>query len=120
MLPPASLEALDEPRRGGERLMSDNTNEILARIEAFRGSMDAQFEAARGDMIVLRGELRRLENRLPSMQDNMTLNMASADRAPQSTDNTRDELRTMDELLSAMSRQIMRLQMRVRQIMGEP
>ena len=62
----------------------------------------------------------RLENAVNGIRDDITENMARADRVHVAADNTRDEVRLLGEQVNAMERQIQRLQTDMRQIKGEP
>jgi chromosome segregation ATPase len=68
----------------------------------------------------LMARMERLENTVSGIRDDITVNMARADRAHAVADNTRDEVRLLGEQVNAMGRQIQRLQTDMRQIKGEP
>jgi hypothetical protein len=54
----------------------------------------------------------RLENAVNGIRDDITKNMARADRAHVAAENTLDEVRLLGEQVNAMERQIQRLQTR--------
>ena len=66
--------------------------------------------------------LDRLQNSNNDIRDDIavSLNYGIADKAQRANDNTRDEVRALAEVQSAMHRQISRLQAQVRELRGEP
>jgi phage shock protein A len=91
--------------------------EGLARLERNQEKLERGHERLRVDLMA---RMDRLDNAITAIRDDITVNMARADRAHEVADSTRSELRLLGEQVNAMERQIQRLQTDVRQIKGEP
>jgi hypothetical protein len=89
----------------------------LARLEAGQGAIVVEQTRLRVDMM---GKLEAIQNALTGIRDDIGVNMGSADRAILANDHTRDEVRLLGEQMSAMWRQIKRLESDVRELRGEP
>jgi hypothetical protein len=90
-----------------------------------RGHLADEMGSLRSDLVEeLAKERVALMDRLGRLQDAITairddgVNMSRADRAHQVAD-TREELRSLGDLVNAMTRQINRLQTEVRQLKGD-
>jgi hypothetical protein len=80
--------------------MSEQT--ILAAIAA----LSTQIDSLRVDV------MQRLDghsNQLTAIRDDIGVNMAATDQAVRVNDNTRDEMRNLGDIVTAMRRQIRRL-----------
>jgi chromosome segregation ATPase len=109
---------LAELRAGLDRLEENNS-----RLEAgLRDALISQRQELTADIDRLRFDLmERLDKHsaiLTALQDDITVNFASADVAQRANDHTRQELRGLREMVSGMERQIRRLQERVAAIEG--
>jgi len=62
----------------------------------------------------------RLQNILNSIRDDVTVSMGRGDHAERIALHTREELRTLSEVVSAMHKQIATLQTQVRELRGDP
>jgi hypothetical protein len=62
----------------------------------------------------------RLQDTITTVRDEHAVNFGTAERAERIALNTREEVRAMGEQISAMVRQIRRLQSDIREIRGEP
>jgi hypothetical protein len=60
-------------------------------------------------MMLMNDNHERLIKQLSAIRDDIAVNLASTERAVRVNDNTRDEMRGLNEILTAMQRQIRRL-----------
>lgn len=98
--------------------------ESVARLERTTEKLESSQEKLQRGQDRLRVDLMermdRFDNALISIRDDITVNMARADRAHEVADNTRREVQLLGEQVNAMVRQIQRLQTDVRHLKGEP
>lgn len=106
--------------------MSDDILSILARLEAGQNRLEFDIAKLRGDFLVELGSTRaaimdrveRLENRVTEVRDDIAVAMGSSDQVKRANENTRADLRSMQEQVSVMWKQIKRLETRVDSIEG--
>ena len=91
--------------------------ESVARLERSTEKLERGQDRLRVDLME---RMDRFDNALTSIRDDITVNMARADRAHEVADNTRREVQLLGEQVNAMVRQIQRLQTDVRHLKGEP
>ena len=91
--------------------------ESVARLERSTEKLERGHERLRVDLME---RMDRFDNALTSIRDDITVNMARADRAHEAADNTRREVQLLGEQVNAMVRQIRRPQTDVRHLKGEP
>jgi chromosome segregation ATPase len=107
-------------------------------IESVRNHIEAvrkDLESARNDTTQIRSALLaelaqtraalmarmdRLQNELTLRTEDTVVNMGAAERAERIAKAAVDEVRTIGDMVTAMARQIQRLQTEVRQLRGEP
>jgi len=112
----------DEMRafRDEHRAQREELNAVRAELTAQGEKLMAQGEK----MIALRTDLMarmdRLQDSITAIRDDIGVNMGAADRAVEANDHTRAEVRSLGEVVTAMGRQIQRLQADVRALKGEP
>jgi methyl-accepting chemotaxis protein len=108
-------------------MADDDTTRILAAIERLeagqillRTELTASMDQLR---TLLRTELMarmdRLQDSITSIRDDIAVNYGSSEAARKANDNTREEVRTLHDLVGNMMRQIQRLQSDVRTLKGE-
>jgi hypothetical protein len=61
----------------------------------------------------------RLQNTLTGVQDDISVNMGAADAVHRANENTRADLRGLQEQVSVMWRQLKTVEARVRQLSGD-
>jgi recombinational DNA repair ATPase RecF len=120
-------------------MSDDPTDRILAAIESLRDALTADLVQTRNalmahleqrlaalaaDLVQTRAALMarmdRLQNELTLRTEDTIVSMGSADRAERIAKAAADEVRAMGDMVTAMARQIQRLQTDVRQLKGEP
>jgi hypothetical protein len=120
----AGMVSLPKPRDYPD--MSDDILSILARLEAGQNRLEFDIAKLRGDFLVELGSTRaaimdrveRLENRVTEVRDDIAVAMGSSDQVKRANENTRADLRSMQEQVSVMWKQIKRLETRVDSIEG--
>ena len=105
----AKLDALNE---GQGELRSD-----LGSLRSDLGALRVNVDGLRVGMME---RMDRLQDSVTAIRDDIGVNMGRADRAHEAADGTRSELRALGEQVSAMARQITHLQVKVREIRGDP
>jgi len=102
-------------------LQSDVMEHLESRLQAslgqLEGRMQASFGGFRADVMERMG---RLQNALTLIRDDIAVNFGASSAVKLANDNTREELRALGDVVSAMHRQIQRLQTDVRELRGEP
>jgi len=80
--------------------------------------------ATREDLTALRvaviERIDRLQDQITAIRDDISVNIGAADTVRRANDNTRADLRTLNEQVNIMWRQIKTLEARVRDITGDP
>jgi chromosome segregation ATPase len=98
--------------------------EEVGRLAADQAALRADFarlEAAQTSLRVdCMARMDRLENGLTDIRNDIAVNFGATDAVKRANDNTREELRALGDVVSAMYRQIKALEARVRDITGEP
>jgi hypothetical protein len=94
-------------------MSDDQTSRILAAIQALRGD----FQALRGDLM---DRIDRLQDGVSGLRDDIGVNFARSDRVDERSTGIEREVRAVVLEVSAMHRQIQRLQTDVRTLKGEP
>ncbi len=79
--------------------------------------MQASFTGLRADVME---RIDRLQNAVTLIPDDIAVNFGSSSAVKLANDTTREELRALGDVVSAMHRQIQRLQTDVRELRGEP
>lgn len=64
--------------------------------------------------------LDRVQSDITAIRDDIAVNFGTADDVRKANDHTREEVRSLHEVVALMRRQIQRLQTTVREIRGEP
>ncbi len=105
--------------------------ELRAYLDAMRGEVRDQLDRLRSEFGELRVEVMsrmdRLQDAVTSIRDDIAVNsrnsrcefVGTADYVRRANDNTRDELRALSEVQTAMLKQIQRLQSDVRTLKGD-
>ncbi len=91
---------------------------------ALRNEVRNELTAMAERMITMRTEVMarmdRLQDDITSIKDDIGVHYRTADRALEMNEHTRAEVRSLSEVVTAMGRQIQRLQADVRTLKGEP
>lgn len=87
-------------------------------------SQDMRFEHMEGKVLSARVDLMerldRQQNSLTDIRNDIRVNAATANSVKQLSDNTRDDLRSLHEVVTHLRLKIDRLEGRVRDITGDP
>jgi len=67
----------------------------------------------------LMARLDKHANQLNAIRDDIGVNFGTADAVRQANENTRDEVRSLGDVVTGMQRQIQRLQTQVRELRGD-
>jgi len=108
--------------------MSDDVNgrilTALDSLQAGQAKLDAgQTRLEEGQVklrVELMGRMDRLQDVITGLREDVAVNFGRADKAELAAHNVREEVRALGEVVSAMHRQIQRLQTDVRHLKGEP
>ena len=76
-------------------------------------SMDSEISSIRADIMA---RLDRHQDRLTAIREDMFVNMSRSNHVAQAIDNTREEVRSLSDLVVGMGRQIAHLQARVSEL----
>ena len=110
-------------------MSDDPAGRILSAIEALRTDLTVRIDRFEQRIDHLeQGQTRlrtdimdridRLQNAVTAIQDDIGVNMGRSDAVARAGQNTRDELRALNEVVAGMGRQIHRLQAEVRALRG--
>ncbi len=112
---------------GMEGRLASTGERLQAGLTALRTDVTplrTEMTALRTEMIALRTDLMermdRLQNGMTLLRDDVSVNFGAVETVRRVNDNTREELRALGDVVSAMHRQIHRLQNDVRELRGEP
>jgi uncharacterized coiled-coil DUF342 family protein len=86
-------------------------------ILAALARLEASHAALRVDLMA---RMDRLEDGLTAIRTDIAVNFGAADAAKRANDNTREEVRSLSEMVSALVRKVRALETRVREITGDP
>ncbi len=104
-----------------ESRLQAGIGQLESRLQAGLGQLESRIQASFG---VLRSDVMeridRLQNVVTLIRDDVAVNFGSSSAVKLANDNTREELRALGDVVSAMHRQIQRLQTDVRELRGEP
>jgi uncharacterized coiled-coil DUF342 family protein len=110
--------------------MSDEPNTAIiaagSRLEAGQAALQQAVAAlaTRAELTQVRvdlmGRMDRLQNALTDIRNDIGVNFGASDAVKRATDNTRDEVRSLSEMMSALVRKARALETRVREITGDP
>ena len=93
----------------------------LGQLQGSLGQLESRMQASLG---VLRADVMeridRLQHVVTLIRDDVAVNFGASSAVKLANDNTREELRALGDVVSAMHRQIQRLQTDVRELRGEP
>jgi hypothetical protein len=70
--------------------------------------------------IELMARMDRLENSLADIRNDIAVNFGTADAVKRANDNTREEMRSLHDIVAALVRKIQTLETKVREITKEP
>lgn len=102
--------------------MSDDP--VLMALAQLGSELRGDSAAIRADLTTFRTDLMarldRMQDSITAIRDDIGVNMGAADNAKEAAHSTRKELRGLSEMVTAMQRQIMRLQTQVRELRGDP
>jgi len=119
----AELGNHGEELKGQRQELQWQREELKGHREELKGQRE-ELKLLGDRMINLRtdlmGRMDRLQDSITSMRDDIGVNMGATAHAVETNDNTRAELRSLGDVVTAMSRQIQRLQADVRALKGEP
>ncbi len=87
------------------------------RVHADQGTVVASLANLRVDLMA---RMDRLENRLTDIRNDTAVNFCASDGVKRANDNTRAEVRSLSEMMSALVRKVRTLETRVREITGDP
>jgi methyl-accepting chemotaxis protein len=93
---------------------------LIERTDRLENEVSASHEEMKSLRLSLTEGMERQHKALLSIRDDIGVMMSRADRAHEAADNTRNELRSLGELVDAMGRQITSLQKQVRELRGDP
>lgn len=103
--------------------MSDDFGRILETLTRLEQGQEQLKQELRQDherlRVDLMGRMERLQDSLTTIRDDIATNYGTADVARQANDNTREELRALNDVVMRMQRQMARLQTDVRTLKGE-
>jgi hypothetical protein len=95
--------------------------DVLVRLEAGQVKLRADSLAELGSSrAAIMDRVERLENRITEVRDDIAVAMGSSDQMQRANDNTRADLRSMQDQVSVMWRQIKSLEIRIDGIEGGP
>ena len=94
-------------------MSDDNAQAILAALERLAAGQATL-------RVELMGRMDRLQDAVTAIRDDIGVNMGAADAAMRVNDNTRADLRSLQEQVMVMWRQLKAVQARVREIDGGP
>jgi len=97
-------------------MSDDSILTALARLESRLVRLEDGQTALRVDVMA---RMDRLENKLTEIRDDIAVNFGATDTVKRANDNTREELRSLGETVSAMYRVVRRLDDRVRHLEGD-
>lgn len=105
------------------QLRADLTGE-MGRLGGAMTHLGGEMTRLNGEMTRLRvdlmGRMERLEDNLTAIRDDIATNYGTVEQAQRANDNTRAELRSLNEVVMLMQRQMQRLQSDVRTLKGDP
>jgi chromosome segregation ATPase len=98
------------------------------RFEAELGQLKAEQKSLRSDFLAELGRTRsdimerveRLEDAVNKIRDDIAVNMGAAEAVERANENTRADLRTLQEQMWIMWKQIKQLQTEMREVRGDP
>lgn len=112
------------------QLRADLTGEMgrlggaMTRLGGEMTHLGGEMTRLNGEMTRLRvdlmGRMERLEDNLTAIRDDIATNYGTVEQAQRANDNTRAELRSLNEVVMLMQRQMQRLQSDVRTLKGDP
>ena len=114
------LEAGHTRLEAGQTSLRDDVaslREDVASLRADVGRFDVKQTSLRVDIME---RMDRLQNSLTDIRNDISANFGSADAVKRANDNTREELRALGDVVSALYRKINSLETRVREITGDP
>jgi len=91
--------------------------EDVSRLDGNLSRLDEKLDRTRADLMA---RMDRLQDAMTALRDDVTVNFGIADRVDSVAESARKETRALAEVVTAMQRQIARLQSDVRQLRGEP
>lgn len=101
--------------------MSDEPDDpivaALGRLEAGQSSLQAGQTSLRVDLMA---RMDRLEDGLTAIRNDIAVNFGAADTVRRANDNTREEVRSLADVVSALVRKVRMLETRVRTLTGDP
>ncbi|HVZ07076.1 hypothetical protein [Rhodopila sp.] len=119
----------EQLRLQGEELRShrETLNVLIEQVGILGTGLQSnrqEIHALSERMLIMRTELMsrmdRLQDSITMIRDDVTVNDKTADRALDMNEHTRAEVRSLGEVVTAMSYQIQRLQADVRALKGDP
>jgi uncharacterized coiled-coil DUF342 family protein len=93
------------------------SDEVLSVILNTLTRLETGQEALRTDVMA---RIDRLQDAVTAIRADIAVNYGAADHVRRANDNTREEVRALADTVSAMERQIQRLQTQVRELKGDP
>ena len=109
---------LDGLEQGQKRLDQslEGVEQGQREIVALVGRVQAEATRTRSDIMA---RMDRLQDAITAIRDDIAVNFGTPDQARRANDNTREDLRTLGDVVAAMQKQIQRLQTEVRGLRGE-
>ena len=107
------MARMDRLEQGQTALRAD----LMARIDRLQDRTQVGMDTLRTELMA---RMDRLQDSITAIRDDIGVNMGAADHAKEAANGTRRELRSLSDVVSAMRRQIERLQTQVRELRGEP
>lgn len=97
--------------------MTSRMDQLETSQATFRADLLAEFGKTRGAIMEKLGESQDL---LTAIRDDIAVNFGAVDQARRINDNTRDEMRGLNDLVARMMTLILRLQTDVAELKGKP
>jgi chromosome segregation ATPase len=110
-----------------EAQLDTRLSAIEAQLGALREDLNAlavrmnRLEAGHTSLRVdLMARMDRLDNQLTALRDDMSVNFGATEAVKRANDNTREELRSLGDMVSALYRKVHNLETQVRDLTGDP
>jgi chromosome segregation ATPase len=89
----------------------------MDRLEAGQERLETSQTSLRADTME---RMDRLQDSLTDIRNDIGVNFGASDAVKRANDNTREEVRALSEMMSALVRKVRALETRVREITGDP
>ena len=111
------LEAGQAQLQAGQTQLEAELGQLKAEQKALRTDFLAELGRTRGDIME---RVERLEDAVNRIRDDVAVNMGALEGVERANHNTRADVRTLQEQMSIMGKQIKQLQTEMREVRGAP